>query len=301
MGKTLITGASGFIGSHLIRQTAAAGLDAILITSIEIEGFRCVNRKAEGFPSDLERLVDGDTLDSLIHLGAYTPKAGSLANLLAPCNSNITETANLLSALPTPPRKIIYASTLDVYRFDGDEVNEETLPDPPSLYGASKLYGEHLLRHWCAESGSELESLRIGHVYGPGEETYQKLIPTTILNCLRGIAPKLRTDGSELRSFIHVEDICRMILSSLGSANDAGSSCCNLVSSSEISIRSTIETILRLCESSLAIAEVGDRPGISTRFDNRRMVARFGPERISFEEGLASEIEYLRRQLKLNQ
>ena len=58
--------------------------------------------------------------------------------------------------------------------------------NPINLYGASKLFGEALARAFAGRSGTEHVALRLGHVYGPGEGSYLKLIPETIRRVLAG-------------------------------------------------------------------------------------------------------------------
>lgn len=297
MGELLITGASGFIGGRLLRRIGAdpgfRGRNPIVIASRPVGGFRWVNRQGSDLHTQLTEILDGAGIDALLHLGAHTPKVSTEANHIADCNGNIAETSRILDALPSLPRRIVFASTLDVYRFDENVISEDTIPDPPTLYGASKLYCERMLSHWCSARNVGLQILRIGHVYGPGEESYRKLIPVTIARCLDGLNPRLQTRGSEVRSFIHVDDICRMILES-ALAEQTSEPVLNLVSSTSIPVREVIEMVIRLTGASLTIEQAGQSPGQSTLFDNRRMIARFGPEQISLEDGLAEEVEYLR-------
>jgi len=295
MSEILITGATGFIGSHLLRQFECAESKPILLTSRPIAGFRCIDRGCSDLRSQIAQVLGGAPIEALFHLGAYTPKDSSQANCTESCNGNIRETERIIAALPIAPHKVVFASTIDVYRFDGRKVSEETTPDPPTLYGASKLYCERMLSCWCAERQVDLQILRIGHVYGAGEESYRKLIPLAIARCLDGVMPQLYTDGSECRACIHVSDVCRMILEAAESGcESAREVCINLVSSKSISVREVIETVIRLTGAKVGIEQLGHERGRSTEFDNRRMLERFGAERVCFQEGLAEEINSLR-------
>jgi len=144
----LLTGATGFIGSHLLdrlRQTPAARL--IVVSRNSARGPR------EGevwIRTDLDQLTCRTFLDhgvdqvhQVFHLGAYTPKRSSDGDATDEVyRSNLIGTRALLEALPSVPRKIIFASTLDVYAQppDGHLLTESSPLSPSSLYGASKLF-----------------------------------------------------------------------------------------------------------------------------------------------------------------
>ena len=89
--------------------------------------------------------------------------------------------------------------------------------------------------------------------------------------------------------------VCRMILEAAESGcESAREVCINLVSSKSISVREVIETVIRLTGAKVGIEQLGHERGRSTEFDNRRMLERFGAERVCFQEGLAEEINSLR-------
>jgi len=128
--------------------------------------------------------------DLVFHIGAFTPKSGAEGNDHEKSTSNIYFTQSLLNALHNQCKKIIFLSTLDVYSSKEEIITEESIISPISLYAHSKYYCEKLIEAWANLHSCAYQILRIGHIYGPGEESYKKIIPVTIKNVLKGQSPK---------------------------------------------------------------------------------------------------------------
>jgi UDP-glucose 4-epimerase len=292
MGKVLITGVSGFIGSnflHYIKHHAPEILaELILISSKEISGFKCLSREHPNLEGEINRLTEDKPLDIVFHLGSYTPKIGSEGDNVVGSNSNIFFTAKLLSMI-RPPKVFVFTSTLDVYQFTG-VVSEITNPAPTSLYGWSKLYCEKMLATWAQKNQVKLQILRVGHVYGEGEEAYRKLIPVTIESCLASKNPDLYTTGEEVRSFIYIADLCRMLYKASRLEMNTGP--VNLVGNEPLKVREVMQSIINLINPSLKINFLGNLEGTSTIFDNSKTVALFGDEFTPFKIGIEREIIY---------
>jgi UDP-glucose 4-epimerase len=143
-----------------------------------------------------------DTAEVLIHVGAFIPKSGLQANAIEECNINISFMEKLLALPLGKLKKLVYISTVDVYE-PAEMTTEETPTLPTTLYGWSKLYCERMGSIFAANHGIGCQILRIGHVYGPGEEKFAKFLPSAIMNIATGKAVQLWGDGSEIRSFIY--------------------------------------------------------------------------------------------------
>src|SRR6202035_2606128 len=85
-------------------------------------------------------------------------------------------------------------------------ISEATALGPTTLYAASKLYCEQLVRSHAKANAYSCAVLRYGHIYGPGEAAYEKAIPAFIRGLLAGNTPSLLGDGSALRDFLYVGD-----------------------------------------------------------------------------------------------
>jgi len=292
----LLTGVSGFIGKHLLSALIKDyGAEQILaLTSKPITECPYLLHHNYTFEDSYFVKSGYDSIRTIIHAGAFTPKNGSEANDWAKCNSNIFNTGKLLLAHLPNLKKIIYLSTLDVYGND-DIVTERTLLEPVSLYGASKLYGEKMISCWSKENKKICQLLRLGHVYGPGEESYQKIIPITIQKLLKNRPLEIWGTGNEIRSFIYINDIVKAILQSLKLEISIGA--INLVGGQQITIRALIEKLAELSGGDAQIEIVPtDAKGRDLVFDNSRMKEFLLSSEISLDEGLTEEWEYMKQQ-----
>ena len=85
-------------------------------------------------------------------------------------------------------------------------MDERSPVGPLGLYGLSKLFGEGLVDAYSRSVGTECLTLRLGHIFGPGEERYAKLVPETIRRVLANQPPRIAGDGGEQRDLLYVDD-----------------------------------------------------------------------------------------------
>ncbi len=163
----------------------------------------------------------------------------------------------------------------------------------PSLwYGHSKLYCEEMIKYWSLEKGVDFQILRIGHVYGPGEDGYNKLIPLTMKKVIRNESLKIWGTGNEFRSFIYIDDVVRVIQRSLHS--EVTKEPINIVGSQKISVNDLVNKIILLGGLELAVER--EKQNLRSRdfiFNNSRMINFFGGEEYSLDRGLQKEWEYM--------
>ena len=293
----LLTGVSGFIATHLLSHVESTGClpaeQFVLLTSRPNNSrYRCVEHSDYCFNEGALQRAEVAEFDAVIHLGAYTPKSGVDANRVDACTANISNTLRLLSQLKPRPRRFVFASTVDVYGPSEVPICEATVEKPGTLYGASKLFGERLVENWCRENGVLPQILRIGHVYGRGEQAYRKLIPETIRRLLHGERPVIYTDGSERRSFLHVTDCVRAIIASLCMETYPGP--INIASGRAYTIRQIVDELVRVSGSNLVAEVRGEAKARSdVVFDNAKMEQWLVGETISIENGLRDEYNYV--------
>ena len=309
-GKTvLLTGATGFIGAHLARRLESIpGCRLALLSRREVPGASGGSAWVRG---DLAQLSPRtwseqglDRIDVVLHFGGYIPKRQGSANVVSEnYRDNLLGTRNLLESLPNTPETVVFASTVDVYALPtGDDVLSENSPvDPPTLYGAAKLFCEHLVKTYAKEHGCRFAVLRLGHIYGPGESAYAKLIPQSIKRLLANESPKVYGNGGALRDFLFVGDVVEAALRAATFAS-ASIEPVNIVSGTSRPIREIVETLARLIGFSGEISYQLDKPnGHSLVFDNRRMVDVLGRwDFVPLKEGLLQEVAEIRSGLAAN-
>ncbi len=294
MGHILITGTGGFIGKHLLQYISDAAPEynnqIVLLTSSPIKGYTCVQHRNYRFTKDDFLSLDVNEIEAVIHAGAFTPKSSAEANNYEDNFSNVSNTHYLLDHLPNIPLKFIFLSTLDVYQHTKDVIDEQTPSIPSGFYGMCKLFCEQMIVQWAKKNGCVPQILRVGHIYGPGEEAYKKFIPEAIRNIKQDKKPTVYTHGTEKRSYLHVKDCVKAIWKALQLKEYIGP--VNIVSSRPSSINEIVEIIINLSGKKLQ-AEVlhKDIPAWDIVFDNSKMKKHLSGESIFLAEGLKEEYE----------
>ena len=287
----LITGSSGFVGTALLHHIKASGThDTIfLLSSQEKDDFVSYHyeRDETGYHFEIPSQID-----TLIHLGAWTPKSSAEANDIENSFSNILYTKSLLGKIGRI-KKLVFISTLDVYAPTSLAINEDSKIGPVSLYGSSKLYCEEMVRKWAIQNSVQCCILRLGHIYGAGEGQYKKLIPVLIQQALKNDSISIITDGQEKRSYLNIINCADVIWKS---AHDDSEGIFNVVSSKAFRVIDIAEKIKELSASGSEIRIVGQI--LDARdyiFDNTKLVSQFHIKERSLEEGLREEIDYFRQ------
>lgn len=299
--RILLTGATGFIGQNMLNfisnKKLTAEHDFILLTSREIPNFHCINHKNYSFSKN-DFIDNGvDYIDAVIHLGAASPKTTAESSDYASLISNISNTNHLINNLPNIPRIFIFGSSISVYGDLNNLVSSEmNCSNPIDLYGCSKLTCEILLTKWASINNVLPIILRLGHIYGKGEDKYNKFIPVTIKHLLANESPVIYSDGTEIRSYLNVWDCCNLIINSLSLTNNIGP--INLVSGNTITISEIMELLITIHGSAIKYRVLHQNKGNNIQFDNSKMRKYLGEEMIPISVGL--EDEYMDLKSKLN-
>ena len=299
----LVTGATGFIGSHLVaRLSEISGVHLLLLSR---QPRHSEQPNAVWIKSALGQLTPGfwrdhsiSHIDYVFHLGGYVPKSSADANnAVKAIEDNILGTNALLESLPRSLGTFVFTSTLDVYaqKEDSDVITEHSKVSPKTLYGASKFFCESIVSAWARCHNCHYVILRYGHIYGPGEEKYEKLIPAIIRNLSQDIEPLIYGDGSVLRDYFYVDDAVEATLRSALVRENIDP--LNVVSGQALSINEIAQLLISLTGSKQRIKYRPDKQNYcSILFDNTKMKELLGiwPV-VPLETGLASEIKAFRK------
>jgi len=251
--KTIaVTGATGFIGAAVVRRLSALGSIRTIANARKrppggASQVTWIESSLGNLRSDHWESAGASRLDALLHLAAFIPKRasdhGRVEDVL---ESNVAGLNALLKSLPQPPRRFVFCSTIDVYSEKAFQapLNEGSPVGPSGLYGASKLFGETLVGCYANAAGAEYVVLRLGHVYGPGEDRYAKLIPETIRRVLGGQPPTLYGEGLDRRDFLYVEDAAEAIIRA-ASVPLNGTSLVNVACGTSVTVREIMRAINR--------------------------------------------------------
>ena len=299
----LLTGATGFIGRHLLNRLRRLPNTKLIVLSRNPpseprEDETWVTVALDRLTSKTWRGEGIGKIDVVFHFGAFTPKTSSSGDMVDHIyQSNLLGTRALLESLRDIAQKIVLASTIDVYAHppDGHVVTECSPLSPPTLHGASKLFCEHLLQSFARQDGFGYAILRYGHIYGPGEEAYSKLIPVVIQALLRNENPIVYGDGSVQRDLLFVEDAVEAALRA-AAAEIEKIDPVNIVSGKSSSVREIVEILATLCEHTQQATYLLDKPaGRSFKFSNDRMTGLLGSwDMVLLQDGLRQEVAYFR-------
>jgi UDP-glucuronate 4-epimerase len=217
----LVTGAAGFIGSHLCekllqqKEVSITGIDnfsgptsislkqANLVNLLQHPRFKFINESL--LTVNLENLLTN--VDVIYHLAAIPGVRSSWEdNFQTYAINNIVATQKLLEACKNKPiQKLVFASTSSVYGEKSGKVDEQDSLLPLSPYGVSKLTGEHLCRIYSKYSGIPIVILRFFTVYGPRQRpdmAFHRFIKQILL----GDPITIFGNGTQTRDFTYIDD-----------------------------------------------------------------------------------------------
>lgn len=288
----LITGATGFIGSKVLQKIICKySKDSVIALSSKNLDVKTILHKNYNFDKDYLLKNGCENIEVLIHIGGFIPKTSSEANNINNCTSNINNTLKLLNSNLPNLKKIIFISTVDVYSEDNDIISESSKAEPVSLYGWSKLYCEKLVENYSKESGITCQILRLGHVFGEGEEKYKKILPLTIKKIINNEDIQIWGDGNAIRTYVYIEDVAEAIVNSiyLNSSNTI-----NIVGDEQITMNELINKLVKISNKNVNILHVDSKvPNRNLVFDNNLMKKNLLPKLTKLDVGLKSEYHYM--------
>lgn len=220
--KALVTGGAGFIGSHIVEDLLAEGLQVVSIDNYfggKKENLAAFHSQYPGMFTELNvDVTNYEELKKVFEMGidlvfheAASKKTICLKDPRMDLLINGTGTFNILElSRDFGVKKVVHASSGSVYGEARYFPQDEEHPlNPTSYYGVSKLAGEKYARAFCDLYGLDTTILRYFHVYGPRQENSDVGGVVSIFGrrVLGGLPPIIHGDGTQQRSFTYVKDL----------------------------------------------------------------------------------------------
>ncbi|MDA2945932.1 MAG: NAD-dependent epimerase/dehydratase family protein [Actinomycetota bacterium] len=257
--SVLVTGATGMVGSNLCRRLLDEGARVVgliadddptseLARSGTLSEMVVMSGRLERY-DDVERAINNTEVDTVIHLGAQ-PIVGAAAR--APRHTfetNIQGTWNVLDAcrlIGSRVQRVVVASSDKAY---GAQTVLPYLEDMPLAgvqpYEVSKSCTDLIALSYAKTYGSPVAVARCGNIYGPGDLNWNRIVPGTMRSLIRGAQPVIRSDGSLIRDYLHVDDVTDAYLTLADRADSFAGEAFNFSDESPMSV---LEIYAAICD-----------------------------------------------------
>ena len=309
--RALVTGAAGFIGSHLAHRLVADGVEVVGLDDLSDGSLENLRDSPE------VRFVEADLCDeaavaeaargcaAIYHQGAKRSVPRSMEQPGMTTDVNVRGTLNVLLAARDAGAVVVAASSSSVY---GDQtefpLRESMTPAPRSPYAASKL----ALEVYCAgiglSYGVPTVALRYFNVYGPGqdpESEYAAVVPRFAVACLTGARPEVHGDGEQSRDFTYIDDVVEANLRSAGAPSDAQGRAFNIGGGGEpTSVNQLLALVARAAGADPDPVYTGTRAGdvrmTQADISSAQRLLGFVPT-VPIDEGVRRTVEWFRASL----
>jgi UDP-glucuronate 4-epimerase len=297
MPRYVVTGAAGFIGSHLTESLLAGGHEVVAIDCFTDHYDPAV--KEENAAAFLVERIDlfADPLDfagvdGVFHLAAQPGVRSFGERFPLYVRNNLLASERVFEAAARAGVRVVFASSSSIYgEAERYPTPEEAVPAPLSPYGITKLACEQLARAFAGSFGLDVVVLRYFNAFGPRQRPDMAF--TRIATALAERRPfELYGDGRQTRGFTYVGDV----VSATEAAMGAGAGTYNVGGGTEASMLDVIGVLERLAGCPLEVVPGPGVPGDQRRTsaDTTRIRAELGWEpKVSLEDGLRAQWEWV--------
>lgn len=313
MKKVLITGAAGFIGSHLCDRFIkegwyVIGIDNFLTGSPENLEHLLLNQNFEFIEQDIiEGLELEGQLDLILHFACPASPVDYLNFPIETLMVDSVGTSHVLNLAKEKKARYVFASTSEVYGDPQIHPQPESYwgnvnpVGPRSVYDEAKRFSEALSMAYYREYGVDIRIIRIFNTYGPRMKLQDgRVVPNFIFQALKGIDLTVYGDGSQTRSFCYVDDLIDGIFS-VAEKDEIKYRVLNLGNPDEFKIVDFARIIIEKTgsESKIIFKPLPqDDPQMRKPDIDRAHESLQWSPKISLDEGIKSTIEFFQSQLK---
>ncbi|NHD16911.1 MULTISPECIES: NAD-dependent epimerase/dehydratase family protein [Actinopolyspora] len=259
--RAVVTGAAGFVGSHLVRHLLGEGHAVVALDDESTGDWRNLGSDVDGGLSRVHgSVLDRDTVedavagcDVVFHLaaavGAFVIRDRTLDSLL----TNIHGTQHVMEAAQRNNARVLFASTSEIYgkndKVGLTEEDDRVVGSPLKSrwsYSEAKALDESLIQAYVAERGAWAAIVRLFNTVGPGQSgRYGMVLPRFVSKALRGKPLTVFGTGEQIRCFCHVADVVPAMVALLGTQEARGRAV-NLGSTEQVSITELAHRVIAL-------------------------------------------------------
>ncbi|MBI4165285.1 MAG: NAD(P)-dependent oxidoreductase [Acidobacteria bacterium] len=301
--RVLVTGAAGFVGSHVTRQIVQEGheVTAVILPGESTQRLADITNRLSVIPLDLREggavseLVGTTRPECAMHMAWYAaPGKYWTAPENLDCVSMTLTLAQVLAGAGCA--RLVGAGSCAEYDWGYGFLSENITPlKPHTLYGSCKNAARQMLEAYCAQTGMNFAWTRLFYLYGPGEAP-ERLVPSVATALLDGKTARCGS-GRQIRDFLHIRDVASAIWAV---ARSAVTGPVNVGSGEPVSVRTIVDTIARQVGGTGsiqwdALAPDSEEPPLLVA-DTRKLTREVGWQRsISLDDGLRDAIDWWRQ------
>jgi CDP-glucose 4,6-dehydratase len=312
-GKTvLVTGATGFLGGWICRQLLDQGAALVSLqrrdrprSQFTLAGFAQRAAVVEGSLLDADFLTDlfeARRFDAVFHLASMVDVNAALRDPPAALKASVDTTAALLEQVrrQQPEAVVVVASSDKAYGHQPVPFSEDKPLEPLHPYEIAKATQDLLAQSYGRLFGLNIGITRCGNFFGGYDFAFERIIPYTIAQVLKGEAPVLRSDGQFTRDFLYVEEAARahlLLAEKLAGDVSLRGEAFNFSHGVEITVLRLVQGILALMGSNLepVIASTAKAEIEHMRLDSGKAKMKLGWQaELDFEAALRRTIDWYR-------
>ena len=281
--NVLVCGGAGYIGSNMVALLADQGHTPVVYDNLS-KGHKAALGEAQlvkGDLADRDRLIEtlsDHQIEAVMHFAAFIEVGESVQEPLRYYHNNLCNTHSVLSAMDTVGvKKFVFSSTAATYGMPAKvPITEDQIKQPINPYGETKWAVERMC-HWQAQTGRlNYAALRYFNACGAGKNSTlgedhrpeSHLIPL-IIQAAMGRREDIKIfgtdydtpDGTCIRDYIHIEDLCRAHLLALDKLGTETELAFNLGNGTGYSVRQVIDTVKQVSGKDFKVTEMPQRPG----------------------------------------